>query len=92
MFINNIKLKNYRNHKKLELILDNNLILIQGNNGAGKSNILEAIQVISTGKSQRARYDRDLINYEQEYCSIQSNYQADGQEYDIEVQILKNLQ
>ena len=43
MIIRNIKLKNYRRFQDLELDLPENLIGIVGNNGSGKTTIVEAI-------------------------------------------------
>jgi len=70
MKINKLILKNFRNHldKTIEFSDDINLIL--GANGAGKTNILEAIHLISTTKSTKAKFDRDIINYEQPFCTI----------------------
>ena len=45
MKIKNIKLKNFRGYKKLELDLDSNFNLIIGDNGSGKTAILEALTV-----------------------------------------------
>ena len=37
------------------------MTIIHGNNGNGKSNLLEAIYILSVGKSQRAINDKDLL-------------------------------
>ena len=42
-YIKKLSLKNFRNHKSLNLNLKNSSILIYGENGSGKTNILEAI-------------------------------------------------
>lgn len=39
------------------------MTIIHGNNGNGKSNLLEAIYILSIGKSQRAINDKDLIRF-----------------------------
>ena len=43
MYIKSIKLKNFRNYEEQEIILDKNLNVFYGNNGEGKTNILETI-------------------------------------------------
>ena len=43
MYINKIKLQNFRNYKNQEIELDKNLNIFYGNNAQGKTNILEAI-------------------------------------------------
>tara|TARA_A100001037_G_scaffold305383_1_gene345349 strand:- start:114794 stop:115957 length:1164 start_codon:yes stop_codon:yes gene_type:complete len=45
------------------LFLEPGVTIIQGNNGNGKSNLLEAIYILSIGKSQRATNDRDLVRF-----------------------------
>ena len=41
-YIEKLTLKNFRNHKNLNLNLKNSSILIYGGNGCGKTNVLEA--------------------------------------------------
>ncbi len=50
MYINKIELNNFRNYENQEIILDKNVNIIYGNNGEGKTNILEAIFVCSLRK------------------------------------------
>jgi len=90
MELNKIKLKNFRNHKTLELEFDNKLTLIQGANGSGKTNILESIYLLSASKSNKARYDRDMIEHDKNFCSVVGNVLSDDQEYLLEVQIIKS--
>lgn len=60
----NLKLKNYRNCKEIELDLDSKKILIIGKNAQGKTNILESIYFLSTLKSPRTSNNLELINFE----------------------------
>ena len=90
MELNKIKLKHFRNHKTLELEFDNKLTLIQGANGSGKTNILESIYLLSASKSNKARYDRDMIEHDKNFCSVVGNVLSDDQEYLLEVQIIKS--
>ncbi|MEG8230924.1 AAA family ATPase, partial [Candidatus Rickettsia tasmanensis] len=43
IFLHSLSLENYRNFKNLELKTDNTPIILIGENGSGKTNILEAI-------------------------------------------------
>lgn len=61
MILENLKLTNFRNHKSLELEFVDGVNMITGQNGAGKTNILEGIYLLSSGKSFRARYDHEMI-------------------------------
>ena len=52
-YIEKLYLKNFRNHSILNLNLENSSIVIYGGNGCGKTNILEAISLLSQGKGLR---------------------------------------
>jgi len=52
---------NFRNYEHLELDLKPGMVLFQGDNGQGKSNLLEAIYMLAVAKSARASTDRELV-------------------------------
>ena len=62
--ISKITLFNYRNHKKLSVGLDKKIVLFYGENGSGKTNILEAISLISSYSGFRNSKIESLINNE----------------------------
>jgi len=62
-------LKHFRSHKKLELDL-NQITVIVGPNGSGKTNILEAISFISAARSFRSDDKRTLIKDGADFCQI----------------------
>ena len=62
MQINSIKIKNFRNHLEKELLFDGGINVLWGNNGVGKTTILEAISVCSISKSFTTNTDANLIN------------------------------
>ena len=63
MYIEEIKLKNFRNYNSQEIKLKNGINLFYGNNAQGKTNIIESVFLCSMGKSFRARRDKELINF-----------------------------
>jgi DNA replication and repair protein RecF len=71
MILNRIKLVNFRNYDNLEITFSPEINFITGNNGSGKTNIIEAISVISNLKSFRNISDESLIKWENSsyYCS-----------------------
>jgi DNA replication and repair protein RecF len=70
MILNNLHLTNFRNHSKANFDFNGNNTLIFGANGSGKTNILEAIHLISTTKSIKAEYDSEMINHEADFCRV----------------------
>lgn len=61
MIISNLRLYNFRNYEQLNIDFSNNLNIIYGNNGTGKSNLIEAIYLLSLSKSFRTMNDKNLI-------------------------------
>ncbi len=63
MYLHHLSLTNFRNYPQLELELPAPVVLFQGDNGQGKSNLLEAIYFLATTRPLRAGSDRELINW-----------------------------
>ncbi|SFR33668.1 DNA replication/repair protein RecF [Litoreibacter janthinus] len=58
LYLSALTLSHFRSHRRVELELDNRPIAIFGSNGAGKTNILEAISLLSPGRGlRRAKAD-----------------------------------
>lgn len=74
MYINEIKLNNFRNYSSQNIKLKDGINLFYGNNAQGKTNIIESIFLCSMGKSFRARRDRELINFNNNNASVEINY------------------
>lgn len=64
-----LTLENFRSHKKYSIDLDKTTVLV-GLNGAGKTNVLEAISLLAHGRSFREDDKRNLINFDEEYCRV----------------------
>jgi len=56
-----LELLRFRNISALDLTLDAPRLLVLGRNGEGKSNLLEAVELLGSLRSHRAGHDRDLI-------------------------------
>jgi len=87
MRINNLQLLNFRNYEELELNFSGKSHVIKGNNGIGKSNILEAINLLSTTKSLRTHYDKELIRFEADFTKITGNVTNDDGDAELELTI-----
>lgn len=70
MIITQLDISGFRNLTSFSAQPHPRLNLITGNNGAGKSSVLEAIQSISTGHSFRTRRPKELINKHFDYFSV----------------------
>ena len=71
MWINNIKLKNFRNYNDKEIKLHENINVFFGENAQGKTNIIESIFLCSIGKSFRTNKEKELIKFEKEKAIVE---------------------
>ena len=74
MIIKTIKLQNFRIHEKYKLNCQKKTSLIVGENGCGKTSVLEAIYIMLQGKSFRA-VDREIIQRGRKFYRIELEYQ-----------------
>jgi len=69
----------------LKLELNKNLNIFIGNNAQGKTNILEAIYLLSTGNSHRTNIVSEMTNWQKDKFYIQSKLHKKDQKFKIEV-------
>lgn len=72
MKINNLELYQYRNIKEASFEFNDHLNIFVGDNGQGKTNIVEAIAYLSSGRSFRVNNDLILIEEGEEYSRIKA--------------------
>ncbi len=70
MYLDKLSLKNFRSFKEKALVFSPKTSLILGPNTAGKTNILEAIHLLATGKSFRAQEEKEMIKEGEELARI----------------------
>lgn len=86
MRLKSLKLINFRNYEEATIEFSPGINILVGNNGSGKTNILEGIYVLSLTKSNRYGKDEDLININANNLSITGEVVYD--DYIKEYQVL----
>ena len=87
MWINNIKLNNFRNYTNKEIKLHENINVFFGENAQGKTNIIESIFLCSIGKSFRTNKEKELIKFNEEKTSVEINYEKSDRTGKIKIEI-----
>ena len=64
IYVSHLRLENFRNYERLELDLAPGMVLVEGENGHGKSNLVEALYLLAIGKSLRATTERELVRWQ----------------------------
>jgi DNA replication and repair protein RecF len=73
-----VALSHFRNHSSTRIELGNGLNALVGNNGQGKTNILEAIAYLSFTKSFYAAADTDALQFGHEFFEIDGSIETDS--------------
>ena len=87
MWINNIKINNFRNYKLEKINLEKNINIFYGENAQGKTNIIEAIFLCSMGKSFRAKKDKEMILLSKENASVEIEYKKLDRDGKIKIEL-----
>lgn len=66
MKIRHLSLRDFRNYESLELNFNSNINIFIGDNAQGKTNLLEAIYLLSTGRSHRVSDEKLMIRKDSE--------------------------
>jgi DNA replication and repair protein RecF len=83
MHLSRISLVNFKNYEQLELNFSQKINSFVGDNGTGKTNLLDAIYYLSLTKSYFNSVDSQNIRHGEEFFIIQGDYLRDGLEENI---------
>ncbi len=85
MIINQLSLINFKNHSEQSFDFSPQINCFVGNNGVGKTNILDALHYLSVGKSFLGNSDLNNIKSEEDFFVIESEIQNDDKEDIIKI-------
>ena len=83
--IKNIEFYNFRNFKNFKTSFDEKLNILFGDNGSGKTNILEGISLIAKGKGIRNSNLINLIKEKEDNFLIKNNIEIQKNDFNIEI-------
>ena len=87
MYINKIKLQNFRNYNEQEINLNKSINVFYGDNAQGKTNILEAIFLCNFGKSFRTNKEKELIKLGKDNANVIIEYEKKDRDGKISISI-----
>ena len=73
MYIKDLSLVNFRNYSKFYCDFNRKYNFIYGKNAQGKTNILEAIFLCSSGRSHRTKKDAELVKFDEDAYFVHLN-------------------
>ena len=87
MYIEKIRLQNFRNYENLEIDLNKNINIIYGENAQGKTNIIESIFLCAFGKAFRTSKEKEMIKFNEEKSLIEAFYQKKDRDGKIKIEL-----
>lgn len=90
MIVKNLKIKNYRNLKEETIDLNEDLNIFVGDNGQGKTNLLESVYLCSIGRTFRLNSENDLINFNENKSSVEILLNRDNKNITVELTLERN--
>jgi|AP45_3_1055517.scaffolds.fasta_scaffold23865_2 DNA replication and repair protein RecF len=91
MAIQRLELVSFRNHDKKEFNFIPGLTVIWGENGSGKTAVLEAIHTLSFGRSFRTHKQRDLIRSCDDTLVVRGGFSINGHTDEVAAQVTKSF-
>ncbi len=90
MYISSLSLSNFRNYSAEKIEFSPYTNVIYGDNAQGKTNILEAVYIFSQGRSHRAKSDRELIKFGEDFAKLSLEFHDNERDYKSSVRLIKN--
>ena len=82
-----LNLYNFRNYENEKISFGDEVNIIYGDNGMGKTNILEAIYYFAYGRSFRS-VGREVIKDGEKECSISLDFENEERKYEGKIKFL----
>lgn len=84
MIVRALELEGFRNYADLKAEFSPGVNVIYGENAQGKTNLLEAVGYLSSARSHRARWDRELIAFDRDRAEIRALVESREREFRVE--------
>ena len=90
MIIHSLKLRNFRNYEEIEILPHPGVNILFGQNGSGKTNLLEAIHYCALGRSHRTSQDKEVVLKGADMAAVGVQLQKSGVRMDVQVKLTPN--
>ena len=87
MIVSRLRLQNFRNYRELDVFFEENVNMFYGGNGQGKTNIIEAIYLISSVRSHRTAKEKDLIRFGETEAKIELFFSDRVRDFHVELRL-----
>jgi DNA replication and repair protein RecF len=85
MRVTRLSVRNFRSYATAEVALGPGLTVVAGHNGAGKTNLMEALYFACTGRSCRTANERECVRFGESVLRLELTAEHDGDSHEITV-------
>lgn len=89
MRVDRLALTQFRSYPQARAEFSPGVNVITGENAQGKTNLLEAVYLLTVGKSFRTRFDRELIAFDQDAALVEGEIHAAGREQTVKIALAR---
>lgn len=91
MRVDQLHLRGFRNYGDALAEFAPGINVISGENAQGKTNLLEAVWMLSGGRSFRTRFDRELIGHDRDFAELEAGVWAGERDQTIRILLRRGL-
>ncbi|MCG6138351.1 MAG: DNA replication/repair protein RecF [Nostoc sp. LLA-1] len=90
MYLKNLHLRHFRNYQDQKVEFTAAKTILVGNNAQGKSNLLEAVELLATLRSHRMGRDRDFVQEGEDIAQIHATLERQAGTHDLTLTLRRN--
>ena len=91
MILKTLELKDFRNYESEEVVFHEKINILTGKNAQGKTNMIEAINLLALGKSFRTRRENEMVRFGAEISSAKGTFEKRNRPHTVEVRLPASL-
>ena len=85
MIIKSLCLTNFRNYKQFVIDFNQDINILIGSNGQGKTNLIEAIYLLSVGKSFKTHINKQMIMFDCDFAKVNGEIISNNKKRNLEI-------
>ena len=85
MIIKSLCLTNFRNYKQFVIDFNQDINILIGSNGQGKTNLIEAIYLLSVGKSFKTHINKQMIMFDCDFAKVKGEIISNNKKRNLEI-------
>jgi len=89
MIVKKVSLNGFRNYNDVNVQFSDDVNVITGRNAQGKTNLIESIYYLATGRSFRSSSDKELINFNNDSTNIRASIVSSEREQTLEARFFR---